>query len=173
MDEGELDGELAWSTKLPLSLLERRPDESTEFIGRRNESLLRVLTMGEDSASVDESESRGRQRLEAKLDLLLAALAQREGPDVLPCAITLSASGIRFSPIQPVSPGSEWWLSLWLSVEQPFPLVLAVRATRGSNDDDVWSFLFEGLSAEESDLLERFIFQQHRRAVAAARKGRD
>jgi hypothetical protein len=33
--------------------------------------------------------------------------------------------------------------------------------------------LFEGLSAEESDLLERFIFQQHRRAVAAARRGRD
>jgi len=174
MEEDHGETGLGWEASLP-ARLQAAGDaaRASGFDSTFNEHLLRVLTTPEEQGSPDEPEARGRQRLEAKVDLLLATLSRQEDGEVPLHDLVLHAGGIRLDPGTPAPAGSHWRISLWLTANQPYPLTLILEATGEPDESGRTFFRFEGLSAEESDLLERFIFQQHRRAVAAARRGRD
>lgn len=174
MEEDDGETGLGWEASLPARL--QAAGDATRGSGfdtTFNEHVLRVLTTPEEHGSPDEPEARGRQRLEAKVDLLLAMLSRQEEGHAPLHDLVLHAQGIRFDPATSAPPGSHWRLSLWLTADQPYPLTLMLQAAGQPDDAGRIFFRFEGLSAEESELLERFIFQQHRRAVAAARRGRD
>lgn len=174
MEEVDGEGGLGWEARLPARIQPAGDaGRASGFDTTFNEHLLRVLTAPEEHGSPDEPEARGRQRLEAKVDLLLATLSRQEEGEVPLHDLVLHAHGIRIDPGTPAVLDSRWRLSLWLSADQPYPLALAGRVTADADESGRPFFHFEGLSAEESDLLERFIFQQHRRAVAAARRGRE
>ncbi|SFD09016.1 Atypical PilZ domain-containing protein, cyclic di-GMP receptor [Thiohalospira halophila DSM 15071] len=82
----------------------------------------------------------------------------------------MSRDGIRVEIGESNARGEVRDIELWLAAEQPQPLYLRGLIS-GEPDAQGRDFLaFEGLSEEESELLERFLFQQHRRAVAAARR---
>jgi len=139
-----------------------------------NIRLLRVITTAEEGGAMpEEPEARSRVRLEAKVDLLLAFLARDEAADVPRREVALHPGGVYLYTEGATNPGTRWRLSLWLSEAIPWPFVVEAATTDEVDESGRTLLHFEGLTEEESDLLERFIFQQHRRAVAAARRGRD
>ncbi|MFP4130998.1 PilZ domain-containing protein [Thiohalospira sp.] len=169
---GEGEG-LAWEAVIPVRLrgVEERPEPASRQHG--NIRVLRVLTLPEDSVVGDEAADRARHRLEAKVDLLLFTLAGQNRSAIPRKRVCLFRDGLRMEVAESISTGSLMEVELWLTDEQPQPLCLSGVVTGGSSEGNDGIFLsFQELSEEESDLLERFIFQQHRRAVAAARRER-
>ena len=138
-----------------------------------NLRLLKVLTMPDEAHAPDDPEGRCCSRLEAKLDLLMSLFGVEASRDSQQHEVTLEPKGIWVHGGASATDGSSWEISLWLTADQVRPVILEAVVSGQSQDGEAAYFAFTHVSPGEAELLERFIFQQHRRAVAAARRGRD
>jgi hypothetical protein len=111
-------------------------------------------------------------RIEAKLDVLLALLAQlvhagSHPPE--PTLCRLSNSGLLWRSPQELPPGTELSLETHLNDVIAVPLLLTAQVQHCHPHAEHWwieaHFLFS--DAETPDLLERWIFLRHRKQIAA------
>lgn len=112
------------------------------------------------------------QRLHAKLDLLLSAVAEI-APRFLdrPARKTLrlSWSGLRWPrEADTAAEGAQGWIELHLHPVVLQPLRWPARMLAGDPAEAEARFLSVNEAAQQA--LERYVFQHHRRAVAASRR---
>jgi len=109
-------------------------------------------------------------RLEHKLDLVLALLGlmlDRQQPPVPPQRLRLSADEISWAGTLPLSPGQALWLELYLDA-CPRPLCLPGKLLASGPER-----IRVGLEPGDSrfrDAFGKWIFRQHRRAIARSRR---
>jgi hypothetical protein len=119
------------------------------------------------------------QRLDAKLDLILDLLCRvlaREQPPHLPRPLRWSRLGAEVITQSPLVEGERRLLTLELrsGLSLPLRLPVEVLATEPVDDTSQRAWLaFPADSAPLESALERFLFRQHRRQIAAARRHGD
>ncbi len=186
MSEATLEG-LSWRSHLPLRLLNGSSEAArvgSELAALFDERLLKVLSAAEEqtgSAWSDDPEVRARQRLEAKLDLMLAAMgwqAQQQNP--LPIRdVCLYERGLE-TALPSVEAGGHTvgepcTLQIQLDAAQPFPLTIhatILAVTPQADETTSLAVCYDDENPEVHDLMVKFIFRQHRREIASQRRGR-
>lgn len=143
------------------------------------ERLLRSTTTAETTALEDPEhtpQDAALARVEAKLDLaleLLGRMLAAEQPQSPPRAVRWSRLGAQIAVTQMRPVGSKHLLSLQLPTGLNLPLRLPVEvlasAPRADDQHDLWlAFPADACGLESA--LERFLFRQHRRQIAASRR---
>jgi hypothetical protein len=143
-----------------------------------NEMLLTaLLALDEATAEREEDESvRGRehwQRIDSKLNLLLALVSEvlakqlgiPAGRDIRLCATQMEVS-LRSGDVPPKL-GELLELRTYLQATLPKALILNGKVETLDANSFVVKFVANGDA--QQDLLEKFVFRQHRRAIAHAR----
>ena len=170
--EGMTD--LAWES--------RSEDKQGSAMGtetNRNERLLRVLSLFDEQIperSEDETEAMSELlRIETKLDLvleLLSSLVASNEKKLRRLPIRLGAYGIEWEE-ESIAPadGELLWLQFKLDLRLPQPLCLPARVVdvQAQPGKHTVRAEFEFQGAELPELLEKFIFRQHRRQIARMR----
>lgn len=151
---------------------------------RSNENLLKVLLSLDDPGK--EHDDSGRevshelQRIEAKVDLLLQWLgkwvASTQGiPPEAP--VCLSEAGVKLAlppsaAASAIDVGDGLLFHVYLDRHYPQALQLPceVYSVEHQGDASVVIGSFSGLHADVSDLIEKFIFREHRRKIAASKR---
>lgn len=167
--------ELAWT-------LTPGPDRSDDILRHQvmAERLLRS-TAGAETAAPEDSEhgpqDAALQRMEAKIDLaleLLGRMLAAEQPQSAPRPARWSRLGAQVLASSERTPGSRHLLSLQLPTGLNLPLRLPVEVLASEPREDgqiaLW-LAFSPVSAGLEAALERFLFRQHRRQIAAHRRG--
>jgi hypothetical protein len=143
------------------------------------ERLLRSTATAEAAASDDPEHSPQESalvRMEAKIDLaldLLARMLSAEQPQSPPRTVRWSRLGAHLIAAQGRDIGSRHLLSLQLPTGLNLPLRLPVEVLASAERDDGQHELWLGFTPDHSGLetaLERFLFRQHRRQIAASRR---
>lgn len=144
------------------------------------ERLLRSATLAESATPEDPEHSpqdAALLRIEAKVDLtleLLGRMLAAEQPQSPPRPVRWSRLGAQISAAQERVPGSRHLLSLQLPTGLSLPLRLPVEVLACTDDADGQHDLWLAFPADSCGLeaaLERFLFRQHRRQIAASRRG--
>jgi hypothetical protein len=116
------------------------------------------------------------QRLDAKLDLVLDLLSRvlaRQQPPHLPRSLRWSRLGAQVETQSRLAPGDRRLLTLELRSGLGLPLRLPVTVLAIADAGDTGQHVWLGFPADTPSLesaLERFLFRQHRRQIAAARR---
>ncbi|HEB93021.1 MAG TPA: hypothetical protein ENI94_06065 [Gammaproteobacteria bacterium] len=153
------------------------PDASGQVSGHlANEELLGSLLILDESVSEPEEDAQQEhwRRVEAKLDLMLSLLGevlvgQRGLPVPRPVRLggdVLCIDGV--SDLPPAAAGDWLRVQLYLMPRIPRPLVVIAEVLPSEVSTRLLLCL-TGLPETTRDLLERFVFRQHRRAIAQAR----
>ncbi len=141
-----------------------------------NEELLDSLLILDDSVTEPEEDAQQEhwRRVEVKLDLVLGLLGEMlAGQGGLPALhpVRLGGDVLCIDGISDQSlPAAGDWLrvQLYLIPRIPRPLVVAAEVLPSEASNRLLLRL-TGLPETTRDLLERFVFRQHRRAIAQAR----
>lgn len=146
---------------------------------RTAEGLLRALSVVEDHRGDDGDDAIEKnpslQRMEAKLDLLVALLAGQSmanGQHEPLRQVWWSATGACLEHPQPLAAGTPGWFSLQPTDWLPQPIRLPARVVAAQPQGDgvrLW-LRFEPLPASMLSALERHVFRVHRRAIAELRR---
>jgi len=178
-----LDG-ITFNDYLPMDweVLAALPGEGEQYrYHRANEELLQNLLLRDETASRENDEPEivsGHEqfkRLETRLDLLLSLVTEMMANNSsLPAqqTVTLGAHGLCVQTGEDVSTGLEKGallkIQLYPDPHFPRPLILCTRLV----DVQVHGFTVSFCPLEEclQDQLDKYIFRQHRRAIALARK---
>jgi len=167
----QADLPVAWE---PLAGL---PSEAERLSGSQaNEALLGTLLILDEAVTEPEEDTQQEhwRRVEAKLDLMLSLLGemlagQRGLPEARPVCLggeVLCIDGIGDQPLPAV--GAWLQVQLYLMPSIPRPLVVSAEVLPTEAPERLLLRL-TGLPEATRDLLERFVFRQHRRAIAQAR----
>lgn len=157
------------------------PIDGDEALQRTNADaarVLRALAALEDTArdTAEEASPLHQEihRLEGKLDLVMSMISDltAAGLDLPPrLALNLRASGLDWLE-QPtnleLNRGQRGVAALYLYPGLPLAVRLPAKVAAG--DSEYPGLVFEGLTAETRNALERHVFRHHRRAVARARR---
>lgn len=141
--------------------------------------LATVASLGERPPGINE-ETSGLElevaRLQQKTHLLVELLAQvlaRDATRPLTTMLSLSAQDCRWPAEGAVGEGGEGVLNVWLHPAAPEPLRWpAVLSSAGDAAGEFHHARLLPLGEAAQMALERYVFQQHRRAVAEARASR-
>lgn len=146
------------------------------------EALLRGLAIAEDARGEEADErnelSPALQRVEAKLDLMLALLGRLASrhDDALPVrALRWSRRGLRLDQPEDarLHTGQQGTLRVqpvaWLADQLELPAKVLAVSPRGDGMQHVW-LGFDTLGATLEEALDRHLFRLHRRQVAEARQ---
>lgn len=153
------------------------PSEVGEVSGNlANEELLGNLLILDEAIAEPEEDTQQEhwRRVEAKLDLMLSLLGEMlAGQRGLPAARPVRLGGdvlcIDGITDQPLPAAGEWLrVQLYLMPGIPRPLMVAAEVLPTEAPDRLLLRL-TGLPETTQNLLERFVFRQHRRAIAQAR----
>jgi hypothetical protein len=184
-----VDG-LRWCANLTLSwaVLEAMPG-AAELAAQADDNLrvLRNVAMLEDFApALDDTHfttGSDLARMERKLDLLLELMQHRVGAEVArppTTAVSLAGDGIEWCGDVMPAPGALVCTSFHLSAAYPGPIrligeVAGARAGDASGDGegscDRVRVDFRGHGEEVRDAIDKHVFRQHRREIAAQRRG--
>lgn len=140
-------------------------------LNRRAGALLGLLGSLDEPAPLPDDEpqlSAQLQRLDQKLDLLLGLVGQwltRELTVPAPQPVRLGVRGAVWQASLPPGPGC-----LTLYLRPALPLALQLPARLQALADGTVLAEFQALDPSVVEALERYIFRQHRRAVAQARR---
>lgn len=155
------------------------------WFSRLNETNLSILTMVATGTEIRPDPSleqnnpvwRELVRLDAKLNLLLDFVDrllshQQELP--VPIRVRFNALGISWASarITPII-GQEGIVSLFLDPFRTQPLLLPGKVVESAKEEanSIWTtVVFDGLSEQVAELLERLVFRQHRRQIAESRQ---
>jgi hypothetical protein len=160
-------------------------DEATylrkkKTMGTTNVDTLRAILALEqgakERADADFGVAQELQRIEHKLDLLMSLTAQLLARDValpreLPCRLT--AQGLEWDDDEVPEVGRKLLIHIYLSHKFPRASIFPVVVREVTSFNSVQSIKVEFIDLPEAvhDLLERFIFQYHRRQIARTQKG--
>jgi len=153
------------------------PDVAGQVSGiLANEELLGNLLILDEAIAEPEEDTQQEhwRRVEAKLDLMLNLLGEMlAGQRGLPVSRPVRLGGdvlcIDGISDQPLPAAGEWLrVQLYLMPSIPRPLMVAAEVLPTEAPDRLLLRL-TGLPETTQNLLERFVFRQHRRAVAQAR----
>ncbi len=167
---------VAYEATLPLSWRRVDDDTGAADFGRTNLLLLRLaMFMEEPPAEPGEGSGADLHRLEAKVDLLLQLELERQLagaplPEAVP--VCLSAGELAWVAAAVPVAGEEVEVALHLAPGQLPPLRLrgrGVAATAAGEAREATVRL--DMAPALAEALERFVFRQHRRAVARRRHG--
>lgn len=160
-------------------VMDRAPSESElRRADLENEEVLRTVHLLDDFSLDGGEESvvpaSDAMRLELKLNLLIdwvGELIRRTTDLPEPVPATLSASELTWEAEWVPQEGSWIGAELYPAQGCPKPLMLIGRQSAAAAEDgrDRIRMTLEGLGETSRDLLEKWIFRFHRRAVAAAR----
>jgi hypothetical protein len=172
----QLEG-ISYSDRLPIDweLVAAMPSEGElHRLQRSNEGILQTLLIL-DEPFLDEEEGEvptHLRRLEAKVDLLVSLMGEMLAtavamPSPHPVQISAQALAVESTGAKRVEAGNLLKIRLFLDSNIPRPLQLygQVRAVQGE------SFILDYAPVEMAlqDLLDKFVFRQHRRAIALSR----
>lgn len=144
------------------------------------ERLLRSATLAETATPEDPEhapQDAALLRIEAKVDLaleLLGRMLAAEQPQSPPRPVRWSRLGAQISVAQARVVGSRHLLSLQLPTGLSLPLRLPVQVLAGVEGADGQHELWLAFPPDTCGLeaaIERFLFRQHRRQIAASRRG--
>ena len=176
-----LKDQLVYEQSLPLKW-EAVDIEARSFsvvdINSSNENFLRMLLSLDDTKKeYDDSSEHAQefQRIDAKLNVLLDWLGkwvtETQGvPDEV--EIKLSESGIALSLSTEVDVGATLLFHVHLSRSYPQALYLPckVLSVENTSDGSAITAEFLGLTIDVCNLIEKFIFREHRRNIAAHKR---
>ena len=181
MSQSSLDTDVPtgvhFQAKLPVAWEPLPPDAAGQVSGNlANEELLGSLLVLDEAIADPEEDAQQEhwRRVEAKLDLMLSLLGEMlAGQQGLPAARPMCLGGevlcIDGISDQPLPAAGDWLrLQLYLMPSIPRPLVVAAEVLSTETPNRLLLRL-TGLSETTQDLLERFVFRQHRRTIAQAR----
>lgn len=168
--QDRLDESICLESRMPLRWNARQEpasDMELQGINQANSSLFQALAVIDESALPDLQDhgALGQElmRLDAKLNLILSMVGQllsQQSDLPPPSELVLTASSLRLPGME--VPDGAGLAEVYLHPGIAMPLVLPVTFTGGSG-------LIHGLAADVQNALERYLFRQHRRAVATAR----
>ncbi len=143
-----------------------------------NEELLQTLLMLDETAqdNEDEVESADNERwrrLEGKVNILLGLVGELLTADtILPTthALQLGVEGLCVLGVDDCTPqpGQIVKVRLFLAPKFPHPLQLVARVSNVYKSG--FTLAYCEFDAPVQDLLDRYVFRQHRRAIALARR---
>lgn len=149
------------------------------------EATLRALAQVEDLRSEESAEERGElpalaaQRIEAKLDLVLALLGRlvaQSGQALSPLPLRWSRRGLRLlvNAVAPIAAvGARGLLRLqpsdWYPDRMELPVIVLAEAEAGPGMRQLW-LRFEALPEGLEEAIDRHLFRLHRRQVAVNRR---
>ncbi len=171
---------LAWEDVLPVAFVPGAPETDARLVAHRVSGNLRVLhtceALEERRAERDEELAGAPEtaRLEQKIDLLIELVGHWVSQSsARPPAVvaSLSAGGLawRVTGVAPMV-GAVGMVELYPRAGVAEAVRLPGKVVACGADGQI-SFEFAGLSEAETDVLERFVFRQHRRKIAGRRRG--
>jgi hypothetical protein len=173
---------LIYEGLLPLQWQESGVEASPLEIAKldaKNEDVLRFIEVLDEypSESVVEHTAINQElaRVDVKFDLLLNLVTQLLGvyfPLPRPLRTRLTPDGVQWFSDEPINPGSNGTVEIYLSNRCPRPLVFHGRVGNVEQEGQGYriAFQFGELSEAIRERLEKLIFRQHRRSVALARR---
>ncbi|MBN4053013.1 PilZ domain-containing protein [Gammaproteobacteria bacterium AH-315-K14] len=182
-DEHGLSNEITFHTVVPVdwSVLDVFPGDGAQSqTSSANLRLLNALNILEevplDSESVTVSAPES-PHLEAKLDLMLGMLGellrhQAEYPEALPVIVTANNLAIDHQTDLPQLEKGDL-LRVRLFLDARFPQALQFFGTVSSSSETHFVVSFNSLLVPVQEQLDKFIFRQHRRAIASSRREHD
>lgn len=175
---------ITYQDRLPVDweVLPALPSDGEQHrLNRINEELLQnLLLLDEAPQDAEEKEEGGVQehfkRLEAKLDLLLNLVSEmisaNGGGLPEPRTVNLGARGVcvhtQEGDLDSLHEGSLLKIRLYLDPQFPRPLNLCGHIT--AVQADCFTVSYTRLDEALQGLLDKYVFRQHRRAVALARR---
>ena len=183
-DQHALSSEIIFQTVVPVdwNVLESFPGEGAQTqASSSNLRLLNALNILEEIPLDGESVSSvvpESSYLEAKLDLMLGMLGellrhQAEYPASMPVivtattlSVTLSAENQTGFPLPEVGD----LLRVRLFLDTRYPQALLLYGTLSSASETHFTVSFNSLPPPLQEQLDKFIFRQHRRAIASSRR---
>lgn len=174
-------GQLVWEEVLPVAFIPGEGATDARLVAHRVAANLRVLQTCEaleERRCERDDEAAGHPdgaRLEKKLDLLIEMMGHLVSraaarPPAVVAALSAVALEWRCEAASP-PPGSIGIAEVHLREGVAEALRLPGRVGPAQSGGRAL-LRFEGLTEVESDALERFVFRQHRRAVAGQRRSR-
>jgi hypothetical protein len=176
---------LVFAGRLPLAWhqLANLPDEiELRTLERSNLANLRTLfaleihagDSGDDPVAL--ASANELKRLDFKVGILLELVGQlyaRQQAIPPERALTLTTTGLIWRDTEPLATDCALRLDLYCNLNYPRPLVLHARVTETVAFAGGWEIrtLFQEPSESLQEALERYIFLQHRRAIAHSRRG--
>ncbi len=148
---------------------------------RANEELLQNLLLRDESPSQDDDEleiTSGHEhfkRLETRLDLLLSLVTEMmtaEGKLPSVKAVKIGARGLNVQIPEDASTALKnvAFLKIQLYLDPQFPRPLTLCAQLVDTQPLNFTVSFTPLEEQLQDLLDKYVFRQHRRAIALARR---
>lgn len=184
--QNTLLGNIAFNDNLPVSWepLPALPTEGEQHrFQRENEELLQNFLLRDEAPSQgdDDLESISGhehfQRLETRLDLLLSLVTEMMTADgKLPPAksVMIGAHGLRVhaseAEIADTDLEKAVLLKIQLYLDPQFPRPLTLCAKLVDLQPQSFTVSFSPLEERLQDLLDKYVFRQHRRAIALARR---
>jgi hypothetical protein len=179
-DTPPLEG-ITYTDNLPLAweqISDMPGDGELNRINRDNEDLLQALLILTEPLSEHEEEDEGPgsenlKRVEAKLNLMLGLLgeillANYLLPDTWAVQVGTRGFSVHDKKGSDLSNDSLLKIKLYLDPKFPRPLLLYGRVQ--DVHDDGFALKYLPLEARLQDLLDKYVFRQHRRAVALSRR---
>lgn len=177
-----LNNELAYEDLLPVAFqpLAKPLDlPAVTALTDRNLRILQVCAVLEEHGAVDKKDESSPHaadilRLEVKVNLLLDLVGQlmaAQLPRPAPTLVRFNALGALWKSTEPLRPGQQGLLEIWLRDSLPRPLTLPANITQVAPDGHVKA-TFVPPGEATADLLEKLSFRQHRRQVAGVRQPR-
>jgi len=174
---------ISFNDSLPVSwevLVEPLSEGEQHRYNRANEELLQSLLL-RDEAPQDAEETDADsghehfKRLEARLDLLLSLVTElmtADGKRPSCKTVALSARGlhVQIPAESAISFKKEALLKIQLYLDPQFPRPLTLCAQIVDTQPQSFTVSFSPLEERLQDLLDKYVFRQHRRAIALARR---
>lgn len=176
---------ITFTDKLPIAweVLSELPNEGELHREQRNNEELVQNLLFRDDALTQDSEKDDEdaalehfKRLESRLDLLTSLVSEMLAQNgSLPPVRTVILSGQGLSvqaaegDIQVGDKGDKLKIALYLDTHLPRPLTLCGQLIDVQQNS--FTLNFWPLEARLQDLLDKYLFRQHRRAIALARRG--
>lgn len=176
----QLEG-ITYGDRLPLTweLLPGPPSEGERHrLNRANEELLQnLLLLDEATQDIEEKEEGGGQehikRLEAKLDLLLSLVSEMmttNGAQPEQYALTLGTRGLCVHTEKGIAQKEGALLRIRLYLNPQFPRPLDICGYLTAVQADGFTVTYCPFEESLQSLMDKYVFRQHRRAVALARR---
>ena len=167
-DDNDFGTALTYSARAPLAWVFTE-DASPERFDTENEQCLRTILNLSEHHTIDVTEELAAIERKVDITLEMVAMLLKESIDMpVAKAFTLGAHEITWQPLAPLPElGVNLDIAVYLHDLYPKPLMLTGQVK--SINEDRCTVALMPKSTEVQQLLEKFIFLHHRRAIAQAK----
>ena len=177
--DSESPHRVAFCARLPVSwttAAEAADEAWRRSIANRNTELLSSLLVLDDAPAEadDDTGNEHWRQLDAKLNMMLSLLSEvivAQNPLPAEASVSVSASVLEITPVNGEHvPGVGESLNLRLYLSPQFPRCLELTGrVEATQPGRAFTVRLDMLDESSQELLQRYVFRQHRRAIAQAR----